>query len=312
MDPEQFTAARNQLAESARAANDEATAAAIMAMRKPTVTAWLANQLVRTDPDGIHALTELGEDLRLTFLSADAARRRELTRLRRELVSGLAQTARERAAGGKRVTAQTVQRLIETLDAAVADSGAAQLLRTGQLTSGLWHVGFGIVDESGDLAQLAAARPRVVRRSPPRKPSINSALGRGRSTESRPTVDRTLQDRRNAQRKRADQAEEDYAAAESEREQAELVLELTSIASPTSFGSTTNSSRPARPCGRPANRPRVSNRPSTRRLATRPPLRSAVTPRTSDSTDSTVDHARSGLIRSSSDPYTGTCVLISS
>ena len=162
LEPELFTAARNQFAKSASDAGDEATAAAIMAMRKPTVTAWLANQLVRTDPDGIHALTELGVELRQTYLSADAARRRELTRRRHELVSGLVRTARERGTGGRRVTPQTAERLVETLDAALVDPGAAQLLRTGQLTSGLRHVGFGVVDESGDPAQLAAVRPRVV------------------------------------------------------------------------------------------------------------------------------------------------------
>lgn len=227
LEPEQFTAARNQFAMSARADGDETTAAVIMAMRKPTITAWLANQLVRTDPDGIHALTELGEELRQTYLSADAGRRRELTRLRHELVSGLVRTARERAAGGRRVTAQTAERLIETLDAALVDPGAAQLLRTGQLTSGLRHVGFGIVDESGDPAQLAAVRPRVVRRSDPphRAESRKIAPRPGRTAERRTTVDRTLQDRLNAQRKRVDQAEEDYAAAEAEREQAELVLD---------------------------------------------------------------------------------------
>lgn len=226
LEPEQFTLARNHFAKSASAAGDEAAAAAIMAMRKPTITAWLANQLVRTDPEGIHALTELGEELRQTYLSADAARRRELTRLRHELVSGLVRTARERAAGGRRVTAQTSERLVETLDAALVDPGAAQLLRTGQLTSGLRHVGFGVVDESGDPAQLVAVRPRVVRRSSPRNAaSARTAPRRQAPAKRRPTVERTLQDRRDAQRKRVEQAEEDYAAAETAREQAELVLD---------------------------------------------------------------------------------------
>jgi chromosome segregation ATPase len=45
------------------------------------------------------------------------------------------------------------------------------------------------------------------------------------SVASRPTVDTTLQNRRNAQRKRFDQAEDYYAAAEAEREQAERALD---------------------------------------------------------------------------------------
>jgi hypothetical protein len=227
LEPERFTAARNQVAKTARDAGEEAASAAIMAMRKPTLAAWLANQLVRTDPEGVHTLTELGEDLRQTYLSADAVRRRELTRLRHELVSGLVRTARERAAGGRRVTAQTAERLTETLDAALVDPGAAQLLRTGQLTSALRHVGFGVVDENGDPAQLALVRPRVVRSTPPpRETQPAKATQQQRRTEKRrPTVDTTLQDRRKAQRKRVDKAQEDYAAAEAEREQAELVLD---------------------------------------------------------------------------------------
>jgi hypothetical protein len=92
----QFVAARNQLAKAVRDRGDEPTAAAIVALRKPTVAAWLANQLVRADPDGIHALTELGEQLRRTYLTADSARRRELTRQRHDLVGHLVHTASQR------------------------------------------------------------------------------------------------------------------------------------------------------------------------------------------------------------------------
>ncbi|TCC65690.1 hypothetical protein E0H73_01775 [Kribbella pittospori] len=129
--PEQFTGARNRLAKAVRDAGDEPAAAAIAALRRPTVSAWLANQLVRVDPDGIHALTELGEQLRETYLSADSVRRRELTRQRHDLVRNLVQIARDRAADGRRITPQTAERLTETLDAALVDPAAAQLLRTG-------------------------------------------------------------------------------------------------------------------------------------------------------------------------------------
>jgi hypothetical protein len=227
LEPEQFIAARNQFAKDARDAGDETGAAAIEAMRKPTLAAWLANQLVRADPDGVHALTELGEDLRQTYLSADASRRRELTRLRHDLVADLVKTARERAAGGRRVSAQTAERLTETLDAALVDPGAAQLLRTGQLTSALRHVGFGVVDENGEPAQFAPIRPRIVRSSaPPRRtPSAKATARHSSAAKSRSPVDTSLQERRNAQRRRVEQAHEDYAAAEAERERAEAALD---------------------------------------------------------------------------------------
>jgi hypothetical protein len=55
-------------------------------------------------------------------------------------------------AGGRTVTAAVAERLAETLDAALVDPGAAQLLRGGRLTSALRHVGFGVVDETGQPA----------------------------------------------------------------------------------------------------------------------------------------------------------------
>jgi hypothetical protein len=225
--PEQFVAVRNQLAKTAREGGDERAASAIAALRKPTVAAWLANQLVRADPDDVHALTELGEQLRETYLTADSARRRELTRQRHDLVGHLVQVASRRAAGGRRVTAQTAERLTETLDAALVDTGAAQLLRTGQLTSALRHVGFGVVDENGDPAQLAPIRPRVGRRSQPapKARSPKPAKRAAAPSAGRAKVDRTLTQRRAAQQERLSVAESDYAAAETERDHAEQALD---------------------------------------------------------------------------------------
>ncbi|MFG1626801.1 hypothetical protein [Kribbella sp. NPDC049227] len=224
--PEQFIGARNRLANAARDAGDQQTATAVAALRKPTVSAWLANQLVRTDPDGIHALTQLGEQLRETYLSSDSARRRELTRQRHDLVRNLVRVARGQAAGGRRVTPQTTERLTETLDAALVDPAAAQLLRSGQLTSALRHVGFGVVDENGDPVQLAPIRPRVVRRAaPPRKRPTSTTTRRPTAKAGRSPVDHTLKQRRAAQRKRRDEAQADYTLAAAEHEHTGQLLD---------------------------------------------------------------------------------------
>lgn len=163
--PEQFVAARRRLVAAARADGDRVAAEAIAVLRKPTTAAWLVNRLVRVDPDGIHALTELGAELREAYLSADGAQRRRMGRRRQDLVNGLVRTARARAAGGRRVSAQTAEWVQETLQAALIDPGASQLLRSGQLTSALRHVGFGVVDERGELAKLGPVRPQVIRRA---------------------------------------------------------------------------------------------------------------------------------------------------
>ena len=218
--PEEFTAARNQVAKQTKDAGDTSSSAALKALRKPTLAAWLANLLVRTDPNGIAELTDLGEELRQAHVSRDGRRLRELTLRRHGLVHKLVTTARTQArTRGHTVSAPTEQRLTETLDAAVIDPGAAQLLRTGQLTSALRHVGFGVVDETGDPAQLAPIKPRVVRTSPPKPP--RKATTR-RTPQSTPAAARN---RRTELRTRAEQAEREYAEAETERAHAQAELD---------------------------------------------------------------------------------------
>ena len=50
LDPDQFTAARNERAQEARAAGANAASTRIKTLRKPTLAAWLTNLLVRTTP----------------------------------------------------------------------------------------------------------------------------------------------------------------------------------------------------------------------------------------------------------------------
>ena len=95
---EQFIAARNQLAGAFPGAGDTRASAAVKALRKPTVAAWLANRLVRIAPDRIAELTEFGDDLREAHRTGDRDRLKELTPRRHEMVGGLVDAAREDAA----------------------------------------------------------------------------------------------------------------------------------------------------------------------------------------------------------------------
>ncbi|WP_406046983.1 hypothetical protein [Kribbella sp. NBC_00889] len=219
--PEQFTALRNAAAKTAKDGGDVQAGEAIKALRKPTLAAWLANQLVRTDPDGVNDLTELGEQLRQAHVSGDGAQLRRLTPRRHSQVQRVVQTARDLAREqGRPVSEQIAQRLTETLDAALVDPGAAQLLRSGQLTSALRHVGFGVVDETGEPAQLAPVKPRVVR-SRPKPPTKRAA----KPVRKPSTVDTTLRRRRAELESRAQEAQTDYTAAETERADAEAHLD---------------------------------------------------------------------------------------
>lgn len=192
-----------------------------------TVERWT----VRTEPDRIDELTQLGEELRDAHLTRDGGRLRELTPRRHDLVAELVQAARSHAsAGGRTVTDAVADRLTETLDAALVDPTAAQMLRSGRLTSALRHVGFGVVDEAGDPAQLTSMAMRT--------PPARSARGKKRAA-AHPTVkragtaaaDREATRQRAAERNRRElearlaEIDAEYAAAEADRAAAETELD---------------------------------------------------------------------------------------
>ncbi|HKN98159.1 MAG TPA: hypothetical protein VJX10_13655, partial [Pseudonocardiaceae bacterium] len=58
-----FVAARSARAADARAAGDRELAKRINALRKPTVAAWLVNQMVRRYPDEMAELADLADEL---------------------------------------------------------------------------------------------------------------------------------------------------------------------------------------------------------------------------------------------------------
>src|SRR5262245_30966240 len=109
--PESFISARDTLVRHLRDEGRDEDAAAVKALRKPTVPAWALNQLADRDPDGVHALLEAGAELRAAqqaAVSSDrkASRLREATEARRGAVGRLALVAERvfddtgRAAGG--------------------------------------------------------------------------------------------------------------------------------------------------------------------------------------------------------------------
>jgi hypothetical protein len=73
---------------------------------------------------------------------------------------GLVRAVREAGeVGGRSVSSAVLDRMTETLTAAVMDPDAAAVVRAGRLSRALQHVGFGIVDEEGEEAELVELRP---------------------------------------------------------------------------------------------------------------------------------------------------------
>lgn len=183
--PEEFVAARTELAKQVRADGDADAARDIAGLGKPTLAAWFANQLVRQQPDDVAALIELGETLRSATAKLDAARIRELSAEQRRLVGALLKTARKLGEDAGRSVTDAVSRALEdTLHAALADPDAADRLRGGALTAPLTSSGFPGVELAAQPAPKPAAkaakpagnRPAKAAAKAPEKSAANAAL----------------------------------------------------------------------------------------------------------------------------------------
>ena len=164
----EFTAARDRIAAETRRAGDRALATAIKQLRRPTATAWSANQLVRQRRHEVARLLEVGAALRdaQTRLAGDDLRR--LTQEGQRLVTDLGRQARQLAAdAGQSLSEEAVRELEETLRAALADPAASDALRSGHLTAALHYSGFGLVDlPVAPLPPQDAGRPEPLGPSP--------------------------------------------------------------------------------------------------------------------------------------------------
>ncbi|MBE7701648.1 hypothetical protein H9623_15250 [Oerskovia sp. Sa1BUA8] len=165
---DEFVAARNAAAKEAAAGGDAVGAARLRALTKPTVAAWVVNQVSRSHAAQVADLVALGDDLRAATEARDRARLTELDHERRRQVDALVtEVSRAGEVDGRAVSGEVLRRLGETLTAAVMDPGAGALVQAGRLTQALQYVGFGIVDESGETADVVSlSAEREARRGP--------------------------------------------------------------------------------------------------------------------------------------------------
>lgn len=133
-DPDGFVSERTALAARARMAKDRVLAREIAALRKPTRGAWLVNLLAREAADELGELLELGPALRETHLSGTAEDLREVTALRRRVVSALVRRALVLGAErGYAATDAVRDEVARTLDAALSQEGVAEAVAAGVL-----------------------------------------------------------------------------------------------------------------------------------------------------------------------------------
>lgn len=169
----EFTPARDARA---RAAADKALGKRIKALRKPTVAAWAVNLLVRREADQIDQVLGLAESLRAAAASLDGEELRTLTRQRRQLTAALTSTARTLAREyGVKLTEPVADQVEGTLNAAMLDPVAADVLRTGLVVTAFSATGVSQVDVATVCAvpEALGHRATAVEPPPPGKPTLH-------------------------------------------------------------------------------------------------------------------------------------------
>lgn len=200
---DEFIAARDAAVRQITDGGDRLSAERVKRLPKPSVAAWVINNVAREHPEEVGALADLGDELRAATRDRDRGRIRALDHLRRERTEALVRTVREAGeVGGRPVSAAVLDRLTETLTAAVMDPDAAAVVRAGRLARALQHVGFGIVDEQGEEAELVAlhvvrdgaedeaggrAGPAATKRASTKRASAKRASAKGSRAEPAPT-----------------------------------------------------------------------------------------------------------------------------
>jgi hypothetical protein len=161
--PDEFTAARNAAAKQARSQGDRELAARITALRKPTLAAWVVNQMARRRRGDIEPLLDLGRTLRESSTALSGDELRQLTRQRHQLVQALVQQARDLAGtDGRRLSEDAVQGVRQTFEATLSDADSADAVAAGRLSDALEVSGFGFAgfpDPAGPTAGRTSRRP---------------------------------------------------------------------------------------------------------------------------------------------------------
>lgn len=222
-DAEDFVPRRTELAKQARTEGDKELAAAITALRKPSIAAWLVNLLSREARQDISALLDLGAAMRHAQARLSAQELRELSRQRQQVVRALATRAHGIAQDhGHSVSRDALDQVSDTLLAALADPEAAEQVRAGQLTTALSYSGFGPPGLSAVPNPPAAKKDGTgtVQKGTAKTGTVTTG------TAQKGTAKTQAADKRPGQDEAARRAEDARLAAEARRAQQEREAEL--------------------------------------------------------------------------------------
>lgn len=231
---DEFTAARDKLARGLREAGDKAAADEVKALRKPTISAWAINQLVRKERMRVRSLLVAGEKLRSAHADllggGGPAVVREASEGERKAISHLVSSAAEILSGaGHPTTESTLERIATTLRAAAVDEEGRALLEQGRLTRDLDPTGFGPIvpgarpSRRGERGQRDPAEDRKRMQAAEEKLKTLRRRARELSKAVAEADDRVARAQREvrAAEKEADALRHEYERAESRVEEAD-------------------------------------------------------------------------------------------
>ena len=182
---EDFTRERDATARELRRAEERDAAAAVAKLPKPSQAAWAANALVREHRDLVDVLLDAVDDLRAAQQDAvagkGAAALRDAAAAERAAVDALMDAAKDLRPGGRKPSAQTMERLRTTLQAAATDDEVRDALDRGRVVADAEGAGAWGLVPGADVP----ATPPPRRTKPRAKPKSKDEEAERRAAEER-------------------------------------------------------------------------------------------------------------------------------
>lgn len=231
--PKDFVGARDTLARQLREAGDNAGAARVRALRRPTRAAWALNTAVREHPDAARELTNaaaLLRDAQRELLAGGPAAQL------REAQARVHAAGEALAAAAPVVDPPTLEKVHATLRAAAVDASVLAEVTGGRLLREQVASGFGDLDAFAPAPESDRPRPARTDTAPTRvqKAGRRAADVKRAAREAQERATREAQERTEreaaeraaaARQERIEQAREREAAAEAAANAAQLALD---------------------------------------------------------------------------------------
>jgi hypothetical protein len=224
---DRFVTERAALAKALRTAGHREQAAQTAKLAKPTVAAWVVNQLVRAEAEAVARLFDAGDAVKRAQQDLVAGRGggpalRDASAVKRDALDELVEAARRLLkAQGYGHGEATLARAAATLDAAALEDDARAQVQGGCLTRELAHVGLGDGWATAEPAVRAQGRTAAKRAAtaPRGKPErIAGGTGR-RDTQSAQTRAREEAQADARRRQAAERARRELDQARTHREE---------------------------------------------------------------------------------------------